>query len=154
MTAAGEIDLIGSRIQAEVERAIQRNIKGLEYFSSPAPVPGATPKDLLHTRGTLNLYHYRPLAAELYRVPLLLVMATTNRGYIFDLAPGQSLVEFLLEQGYDVYLIDWSPPRPDEKRLRLEDYTLEFIPDCVRRVAKHCGEDEVTITRRYTRKAR
>ena len=92
MTAAGEIDLIGSRIQAEVERAIQRNIKGLEYFSSPAPVPGATPKDLLHTRGTLNLYHYRPLAAELYRVPLLLVMATTNRGYIFDLAPGQSLV--------------------------------------------------------------
>ena len=108
MTAAGEIDLIGSRIQAEVERAIQRNIKGLEYFSSPAPVPGATPKDLLHTRGTLNLYHYRPLAAELYRVPLLLVMATTNRGYIFDLAPGQSLVEFLLKQGYDVYLIDWT----------------------------------------------
>ncbi len=113
--------------------------------TSAAPALGATPKDLLHKRGTLNLYHYRPLAEELYRVPVVMVMATTNRGYIFDLAPGQSLVEFLLKQGYDVYLIDWSPPRADEKRLRLEDYTLEFIPDCVRQVAEDCGEDEVTI---------
>ena len=68
---------------------------------------------------------------EIYRVPLLLVMALTNRGYILDLAPGQSLVEFLLKQGYDVFMLDWNPPRPDEKRLRLEDYTLDFIPECV-----------------------
>src|SRR5260370_32763169 len=128
MTATGELESLGPRIQAEVERAIQRNIKGLEYFTSPAPVLGATPKDVLCKRGTLNLYHYRPLADELYRVPLLMVMATTNRGYIFDLAPGQSLVEFLLKQGYDVYLIDCSPPRPPAKQLRLEDYTPEFIP--------------------------
>ena len=145
MTATGGADLLESRIRAEVERAIQRNIKGLEYFNSPAPVLGSTPKDLLCKRGTLNLYHYRPLADELYRVPLLMVMATTNRGYIFDLAPGQSLVEFLLKQGYDVYLIDWSPPRPDEKQLRLEDYTLDFLPDCVRRVQEDAGEEEVTI---------
>ena len=145
MTGAGKTELLGSRVRAEVERAIQRNIKGLEYFASPAPALGTTPKDLLHKRGTLNLYHYRPLAQELYRVPVLLVMATTNRGYIFDLAPGQSLVEFLLRQGYDVYLIDWSPPRADEKHLRLESYILEFIPDCVRRVQEDCGEDEVTL---------
>jgi polyhydroxyalkanoate synthase len=145
MTESAETDLLAPRIRAEVERAIQRNIKGLEYFTSPAPALGATPKDLLLKRGTLNLYHYRPLAAELYRVPLLMVMATTNRGYIFDLAPGQSFVEFLLKQGYDVYLIDWSPPRHDEKQLRLEDYTLEFIPDCVLRVEEHCGESEVTV---------
>ena len=86
---------IRRRIQALVERTIQRNIKGLEYFATPAPVMGTTPKDLIYSRGTLNLYHYRPLADEIYRVPLLLVMATTNKGYIFDLAPGQSLIEYL-----------------------------------------------------------
>ncbi|MEA2857061.1 MAG: poly[(R)-3-hydroxyalkanoate] polymerase subunit PhaC, partial [Methylobacteriaceae bacterium] len=64
---------IAGRIQSAVERAIQRNIKGLEYFASPAPVLGTTPKDLIHSRGTLSLYHYRPLADEIYRVPLLLV---------------------------------------------------------------------------------
>jgi polyhydroxyalkanoate synthase len=136
---------MGERIQAAIERALQRNIKGLEYFASPAPVMGTTPKDLIHSRGTLNLYHYRPLSDEIYRVPLLFVMATTNKGYIFDLAPGQSLVEYLLKQGYDVYVIDWNAPRADEKHLSLETYVLDFIPECVSRVQEESGEEDVTI---------
>ena len=136
---------IASRVQQEVERALQRNIKGMEYLSSSGPTVGATPRDLIHQRGTLALYHYHPMVEEIYRIPLLLVMATTNRGYILDLAPGQSLVEYLLKQGYDVFVIDWNPPRPEEKRLRLEDYTLDFIPDCIRRVQQTSGEEDITL---------
>ena len=75
---------IQDRIQQEVQRAIQRSVKGVEYFASAAPVVGTTAKDVLHSRGTMKLYHYRPLADEIYRVPILIVMATTNRGYILD----------------------------------------------------------------------
>lgn len=144
MTAAPDPTL-ASRVQKEVERAIQRNIKGVDFiFASSTPV-GLTPKDVIHTRGTLSLYHYRPMTDEIYRVPVLIVMATTNKGYIVDLAPGQSLVEFLLKQGYDVYMMDWSAPRADESRLRLEDYTLDFIPDCVRRVQQRSGVPDVSL---------
>lgn len=136
---------LASRIQTELDRTLQRSIKGLEYLSSGGPAVGATPRDLIHQRGTLALYHYRPLADEIYRVPLLIVMALTNRGYILDLAPGQSLVEFLLKQGYDVFVIDWNPPRPEEKRLRLEDYTLDFIPDCLGRVQQASGVEDVNL---------
>ena len=143
--AATRDPAIGAQVQSEVERAIQRYVKGIEYFSSHAPVMGATAKERIHSRGTLNLYHYRPMADEVYRVPVLIVMATTNRGYILDLAPGQSLVEFLLRRGYDVYMMDWNPPRPEEKSLRLEDYAFDFIPDCAERVMRDCGEKEVSI---------
>jgi len=136
---------IAGRIQQEVQRAIQRSIKGVEYFNSSAPVLGTTPKDVLASRGTMNLYHYRPLADEIYRVPLLIVMATTNRGYILDMVPGQSLIEFLLKRGFDVYMLDWSAPRPDEKNLRMEDYVLDFIPDCVRRVQEDSGVEDINI---------
>ena len=68
-----------------MQRAIQRGIKGVEYFASSGPSVGSTPKDVLHSRGTTNLYHYRPMSAEIYRVPILIAMATTNRGYIFDM---------------------------------------------------------------------
>jgi polyhydroxyalkanoate synthase subunit PhaC len=114
MITAGprEAGATSDRIRTEVERALQRSIKGVEYFSLPKPPVGATPKDVLNIRGTMNLYHYRPMVDEVYRVPILSVMATTNRGYILDLAPGQSLIEFLLKQGYDVYLLDWGPPGP------------------------------------------
>jgi polyhydroxyalkanoate synthase subunit PhaC len=98
MSAAASLDLasIPERIQSEVQRAIQRSIKGVEYFASSGPALGSTPKDILHSRGTLSLYHYRPMADEVYRVPVLIVMATTNRGYILDLVPVQCFIEFLL----------------------------------------------------------
>jgi polyhydroxyalkanoate synthase subunit PhaC len=136
---------IAERLRTEVDRVIQRSFKGLEYLGSPAPAVGVTPRTLLHRRGTLSLYHYQPVCAEVYRVPLLLVMATTNRGYIFDLAPGQSLIEFLLKRGHDIYLIDWNPPSADERRLRFEDYTLDFIPDCVARVKQHAEVQDVSL---------
>jgi polyhydroxyalkanoate synthase subunit PhaC len=144
MSSKPEVAVL-EQVRDTVERAIQRNIKGVEYFASPAPALGATPKDVLLTRGTLSLYHYRPLADEIYRVPILLVMATTNRGYILDMVPGQSFVEFLLRQGYDVYMMDWSPPRADEKHLRIDDYVLDFIPDCLERVRADTGEPDVTL---------
>ena len=147
MNAPRGFDLasIPERIQSEVQRAIMRSIKGVEYFSTSGPALGSTPKDVLHSRGTMNLYHYRPMADEIYRVPVLIVMATTNRGYILDLVPGQSFIEFLLKRGYDVYMLDWTAPRPEEKSLRMEDYVLGFIPDCARRVQQDSGEQDVSV---------
>ena len=103
--------------QTAVERTIQRSLKGLGYLASSAPVLGASAKDVVLSRGPLRLYHYHPLTDEVYRVPVLLVMATTNRGYIFDMIPGQSLVEFLLLRGYDVFMADWEAPRPDDREI-------------------------------------
>ena len=136
---------ISERIQTEVQRAIQRSIKGVEYFSTSGPALGSTPKDVLHSRGTMQLYHYRPLSNEIYRVPILIVMATTNRGYILDMVPGQSFVEFLLKRGYDVYMLDWNAPKPEEKSLGMENYVLDFIPDAVRRVQEDSGVEDVTV---------
>ena len=147
MNAPGGLDLasIPERIQSEVQRAIQRSIKGVEYISSSGPSLGSTPKDILSVRGTMNLYHYRPIVDEIYRVPILIVMATTNRGYILDMVPGQSFIEFLLKRGYDVYMLDWTAPKPEEKSLRMEDYVLDFIPDCIRRVQQDSGEQDVSV---------
>lgn len=143
-TVASEVDL-AQRVRREVERTIQRGVKGLEYISTGDPGVGLTPRDVIHRRGTLQLYHYRAQSDEVYRVPLLLVMSLVSKPYILDLAPGQSLIEFLLQRGFDVYMIDWGVPRPEDKRLRLEDYVLEFIPECVERVLEESGEPRLSI---------
>lgn len=145
MTAPASETSIEQRVRAEIERTIQRSIKGLEYISTGDPAVGLTPKDIIHQRGTLKLYHYHPQADEVYRVPVLLVMSLISKPYILDLTPGQSLVEFLLKRGFDVYMIDWGIPRPEDARLRFEDYVLDFIPDSVARVLDDCGEDEISI---------
>ena len=128
-----------------VERAIQRNLKGLGYLGSSAPVLGASPKDVVLSRGPLRLYHYHPLTDEVYRVPVLLVMATTNRGYIFDMVPGQSLVEFLLLRGYDVFMADWEAPRAEDRGLGMKDYVEDFVGGSIAEVARITGESDVSL---------
>jgi polyhydroxyalkanoate synthase len=136
---------LGKRMQTMVDRAIQRGIKGFEFISATAAPVGLTPKDVIYERGTLRLYHYRSQADEVYRVPVLLVMATTNKAFVFDLAPGQSMVEFLLKRGFDVFVIDWAAPVPEERGLTLADYTQDFIPACVARVQATTGVEDISI---------
>ena len=136
---------LSARVRAEVERAIRRGVKGVEYFASAPPKNPGMPREQIYQRGTLRLYHYKPVASEVYRVPVMLVMSLINRAYLFDLAPGQSLVEFLLKAGYEVYLVDWGVPRREDKRLRLENYAFDLIPDCARRVMADAGEEQISL---------
>ena len=66
-----------------------------------------TPKKLVWTLNKAKLYRYVPVvpASELKPTPLLLVFALMNRPSILDLRPGNSFVEFMLKQGYDVYRV-------------------------------------------------
>ena len=143
--AATEDSGLMGRMQSLVDKTIQRSVKSIQFVrSSPAEV-GQTPKDLIYSRGTLRLYHYHAQSDEIYRVPLMLVMATTNKGYLFDLLPGQSMVEFLLQKGFDVFVVDWEQPLPSEKGLGLADYTDDFLPTCVAKVQEQTGETDINI---------
>lgn len=140
-----DMTAVAESVRREIERTFRRGVKGLEYVRAGDPGVGLTPKDVVHSRGTLRLYHYRARVDEVYRTPVLLVMSLISKPYILDLAPGQSLVEFLLDRGFDVYMIDWGTPRREDKRLRLEDYVLDFIPECVEVVHERSGEPDVSI---------
>jgi polyhydroxyalkanoate synthase len=132
-------------IQKFVQGAIARGQRGLDIANAaPHPV-GLSPKELLYSRGTLRLYHYEAQSDEVYRVPVLLVMATTNKAFIFDLAPGQSMIEYMLKQGFDVYVLDWEAPTFAERGLTLADYTQDFIPTCIQKVCEDSGEDDVSV---------
>src|SRR5215470_3435682 len=143
--AQPSVEEIAARARATVERAIQRHIPGLRLPDDLTGELGATPKDVIYAQGTLKLYRYRPQCDEIYRVPIVLIMSLVSRSYILDLTKGQSFVEFLLQQGYDVYLIDWGVPRAEHATLRLEDYVLDFIPACLRVIQEDTGEPDVSM---------
>jgi polyhydroxyalkanoate synthase len=134
-----------NQLGSEISQLVQRGLKGLDYISSPPPSVGCSARTLLYRRGTLSLYHYQAKAEEIYRVPLLFVMPVTHGTDIFDLAHGQSLFEFLLARGYDVYATHWNAPTAEESGLKLEDYVLDFIPECIRRIQSDTGVEAVSL---------
>ncbi|HYN14292.1 MAG TPA: alpha/beta fold hydrolase [Terriglobales bacterium] len=95
-----------------------------------------TPKELVWALNKAKLYRYVPMVPEKQRhpIPLLLVFAVMNRPYILDLRPGHSYVEFMLKRGYDLYLLDWGCPGPEDKNLNFGDYTLEYMPRAIRKL--------------------
>jgi polyhydroxyalkanoate synthase len=128
-----------------MQRALARLGIDAPDFADLAGPLGMTPKETIHASGTLKLHHYRPLAESVYRVPVLIVTSLVNQPYILDLVPGQSMVEHLLRQGYDVYLIEWGRPRQEHKNLTLEDHVLRLLPECVDAVLRDSGERELSI---------
>jgi polyhydroxyalkanoate synthase len=106
-----------------------------------------TPKQVVWTLNKAKLYRYVPMAPEgkLHKTPLVLVFALMNRPYIFDLRPGYSFVEYMLRRGYDVYLLDWGSPGIEDKNLKFEDYTLEYMPRAIRKLQSLSGADHFSL---------
>ena len=111
-----------------------------------API-AQTPKELVWTLNKARLYRYIPVVPpqERHQVPLLLVFALMNRPYILDLRPGNSFVEFLIANGFDVYLLDWGSPGLEDKDLKFDDYTLEYMPRAIRKLKALSGVEEISV---------
>jgi polyhydroxyalkanoate synthase len=106
-----------------------------------------TPKELVWALNKAKLYRYVPVVPEEQRhpVPLLLVFALMNRPYILDLRPGHSFVEFMLTSGYDLYLLDWGVPGIEDKNLKFDDYTLDYLPRAIRKLKAVAGVEEFSM---------
>ncbi len=79
------------------------------------------------------------------KVPLFLVFALMNRPYILDLRPGNSFIEYMVKQGYDVYLLDWGAPGPEDKGLKFDDYVLDYLPRAMRKLKAVSGREEFSM---------
>jgi polyhydroxyalkanoate synthase len=68
-----------------------------------------------------------------------------NRPSILDLRPGNSFVEYMLQQGYDLYLLDWGSPGPEDSDLRLENYVLDYMPRAIRKLKTVSGSETFSL---------
>lgn len=81
---------------------------------------GATPSREVFSRGNLRLLEYLPQTAKRSGVPVVFLPSLINRHYVLDLRPGRSLVEYLVMQGFPVYMIEWLAPRAEDRYLTFD----------------------------------
>jgi polyhydroxyalkanoate synthase len=114
--------------------------------SLEAPV-GLTPKEEVWRLNKVRLYRYVPTRPpeERHPIPLLLVYALINKPFIFDLVPGRSFIEYMLDHGFDMYLLDWGAPGPEDRGITFDDYVTEYLTRAVRKVVRTSGVAEISI---------
>jgi polyhydroxyalkanoate synthase len=129
-----------------VDELAARYTTGLRIMLGSARAEtGQTPKEVIWTRNKAKLYRYMPQADNRHRVPLLLLYALINRPYVLDLLPGNSLVEFLVRQGFDVYLLDWGIPGDEDHDLAIEHYVLDYIRRAAAKVQRASGSKAFSL---------
>jgi len=134
----------------DLARDLEENYRKLEKARSVLHTAGKvevgqTPHEVIAETRTYRLLHYRPLVGKTARTPILTVYALINKSYVLDLQPDKSWIKSLLEQGFDVYLVDWKDPTSVDKYVSFDDYVNIYLDDCVDTVLKKNKVDRLTL---------
>jgi poly[(R)-3-hydroxyalkanoate] polymerase subunit PhaC len=109
---------------------------------------GVTPNEVVWSRNKARLYRYRPgdgAAGGRRPVPVLLIYGFVLKPYVFDLVPGNSLVEYLVEEGFDVYLLDFGISGTEDAGLSLEDLVLDYMHGAVQKILETSDAREISL---------
>jgi polyhydroxyalkanoate synthase len=123
-------------------------------LATPPRIPSMVPADafevgtdLAVTPGAVvlrtpmfELLQYQPQTPRVRRVPLLVVPPTINKYYVLDLAPGRSLVEYLVASGQQVFVISWRNPDARHRDWGADAYG-QAILEALEATQRICGAD-------------
>ena len=120
--------------------------KGVENLASSGEVKLAqTEKELVYEDGKRKLYRYQARSKKICPVPMLIVYAMVNRYTMLDLQPDRSMIRNLLDQGQDVYLIDWGYADRMDRHLTMDDLINAFMDDCINHICEQHQIEAVNL---------
>jgi polyhydroxyalkanoate synthase len=131
------VDLILAKLAEDAEKAQARVRRASDVLLGPLETDIATTAyDVVYEEDRVKLKHYPPVGEIQLKTPLLVVYALINRETMLDLQPGRSVVQTFLDQGIDLYMIDWGYPTRKDRFLTIDDHVngyMDNIVDFIRR---------------------
>ncbi|MCS7122234.1 MAG: alpha/beta fold hydrolase [Archaeoglobaceae archaeon] len=103
--------------------------------------PGFCEKEVVLEDWLFKLHRFKAEVKQ--KTPILISYAFINRPYILDLHREVSAIKYLVEAGFDVWLIDWGYPKIADRHLSIEDY-VDFIDRCVE-VVRRSPNEKITL---------
>jgi polyhydroxyalkanoate synthase len=86
-----------------------------------------TPGSVVLRTDVFELIQYKPQSEQVHEVPIVIMPPTINKYYVLDLAPGRSVVEYLLQQGHQVFMVSWLNPDREQGHFDLDTYAEATI---------------------------
>jgi polyhydroxyalkanoate synthase len=128
-----------------LKRQLLRTRNGLAHLAGVhTPEVAQTPRDLVWRRETARLWRYRSDDRSI-KVPLLIVHSLVSKSYVLDLQPENSMVRFLVGEGFDVFLLDWDAPGPADAQNTLETYVAGLVPGAIAATLTQADASELTL---------
>lgn len=102
-------------------------------------------KTLVYSEDKMKLFRYTPLTKKPNKIPLLITYALVNRQYMMDIQPDRSVIKAFLDQGLDVYIIDWGYPTAQDRYLKMDDYINDYMDTCVDTIRGISKQEKINL---------
>ncbi|KAG2474175.1 MAG: Poly(R)-hydroxyalkanoic acid synthase subunit PhaC [Nitrosopumilales archaeon] len=137
---------IDPKVIKEILQFSKNVIEAPKFVTAPNELKlESTPYDVVYEENKVRLLHYRSLTEKQIHTPLIIAYALINRYHILDIHPKKSWVRNLLEQGIDVYMVDWGTPADIDKFLDMDDYVNGYLNNCIEFVKNESDIDKVSL---------
>ncbi len=103
-----------------------------------------TPGSVVYRDEVFELLLYTPQTETVFTVPLLMVPPVINKFYIYDIAPGRSMIEYFVKQGHQVFAISWRNPTAEQRDWGFDTYG-QAILDALDVVSKITGTKQAHV---------
>lgn len=130
-------------ISTQTSKELQRWAGFTKALVNP-PINYERNREAIWRLNKTTLWYYEPKERK-YNVPLLLIYSLINQPSILDLGPENSLIQTLMDEGFEVYLLDFGVPGYEDKDSSLDDYVTKYIQRGVRRALAHSGAKEISL---------
>ncbi len=131
--------------QAEIDRHVRRVRNVTELLTAPKdPAIGQSPRTEVYRKHKARLFYYH--GPRKHETPILFVPNLgISRPTIFDLRPKASFIEYMCQQGFAFYLLDWGVFGPEDDHLTFADCATRTLPRVAHKVLQHAEARECSI---------
>src|SRR5215813_6194449 len=149
LTMMPELPAMSPEMLARLEEDTRRNFLRMKHWSEMVmnpkePEVGPTPREEIYRKNKSRLWRYA--SKRTHRTPVLFVPNLgISRPYIFDLMPKGSFIEYMTQQGFDFYLVDWGVFGPEDNGFTFEHASTRVLPRLAAKALESSGASEISV---------